>query len=105
MTHTNLKDLETYINKRGIETKSVVSHKTTTIKNLIMKPNETIPPHQVPVDVTFFILSGSGTITIGNSSQKIVKDDIILCPPNTPMSLEANDDGLTFLNIKTPGIE
>ncbi|MEC9485298.1 MAG: cupin domain-containing protein [Candidatus Izemoplasma sp.] len=105
MNHKNLSDLETFINKRGISTKTVVSHKTATIKNLIMKPNETIPPHQVPVDVTFFILSGSGTITIGKSDQTIVKNDIILCPPNTPMSLKADDDGLTFLNIKTPGIQ
>ncbi|MCF7927236.1 MAG: cupin domain-containing protein [Candidatus Izimaplasma sp.] len=105
MTHFNLSDLESAINKRGFQAKTVVNHQHTTIKNLILEPGDVIPPHQVNVDVTFFILEGTGEITIGDDTHYDVKpNDVVLCPPNTPMSVKANSDGLVFLNIKTPGI-
>lgn len=104
MKHMNLENIPTEINIRGIQAKKIVHHKNTTIKNLILEVNESIPVHQVPVDVTFFILEGTGTIKIGNDSFLVKKDDIVLCPPNTPMSVSADNTGLSFLNIKTPGI-
>jgi quercetin dioxygenase-like cupin family protein len=75
-----------------------------TMKNLILKPEESIPLHQVPVDVTFFVLEGTGSITIGDETFLVRPYDIVLCPVNTPMSIQATTEGLSFLNIKTPGI-
>lgn len=104
MSHENLQNIPTEINIRGIQAKMIVHHKNATIKNLILEANESIPNHQVPVDVTFFILEGTGTITINNNIYPVKKDDIVLCPPNTVMSVSANNERLSFLNIKTPGI-
>ena len=105
MTHYNLNDLEATINIRGVHAKTVVNHKHTTIKNLILKPGESIDAHQVGVDVTFFVLEGQGTITIGEITYNVIPYDIVLCPPNIPMSIQADQTtGLNFLNIKTPGI-
>ncbi|MCF7925290.1 MAG: cupin domain-containing protein [Candidatus Izimaplasma sp.] len=106
MIHFNLDNLEATINKRGVHAKTVVSHDYTTIKNLILEDGDVIPPHQVNVDVTFFILDGKGEITIGNDTKIINPNDVVLCPPKTPMSVKANQGShLNFLNIKTPGIE
>lgn len=104
MRHMHLKDIPTEINIRGIQAKTLVHHDHATIKNLILNKNESIPVHQVPVDVTFFVLSGAGTITIDDTQYPVQKDDIVLCPPDTPMMVSADDEGLSFLNIKTPGI-
>jgi mannose-6-phosphate isomerase-like protein (cupin superfamily) len=105
MNHFNLSDLESNINIRGVHAKTVVNHKNTTIKNLILNPGEAIGAHQVNVDVTFFVLEGEGAITIGDTTYQVVKNDVVLCPPATPMSIQAsNEVGLSFLNIKTPGI-
>jgi len=105
MTHFNLEDLKAEINIRGVHAKTLVNHKNTTIKNLLLKAGEAIPTHQVGVDVTFFILDGHGEISIGDDTYKIKANDIVLCPPNVPMSVKADDDSpLSFLNIKTPGI-
>lgn len=104
MNHMHLSEIPTKINIREIAAKTIVHHDHITMKNLILKPQEAIPPHQVPVDVTFFVLEGTGSITIGDKTVDVAQNDIVLCPPNTPMSIKASKMGLSFLNIKTPGI-
>jgi len=105
MTHMRLKDIPTELNIRGIHAKTLVHHENATIKNLILKRDEAIPNHQVPVDVTFFVLEGSGIISIDNVACQVVAHDIVLCQANTVMSVKADNNSiLSFLNIKTPGI-
>jgi quercetin dioxygenase-like cupin family protein len=105
LNHFSLDQVKTEINIRGIHAKTLVHHDHATIKNLILKKGESIPNHQVPVDVTFFILQGQGIINIADQSYQVKANDIVICPPNTMMSVKANDDTtLSFLNIKTPGI-
>lgn len=99
-----LNNIQTVLNIRGIQSKTIIDITSITMKNLILGPQESIPPHEVPVDVTFFILEGSGRITISDKVYAVQKDDTIICPPNTSMSISANLEGLSFLNIKTPGI-
>lgn len=106
MSHTNLKDIQTQINIRGIKAKTMVDHKNATIKNLILDKGDKIPNHQVPVDVTFFILKGKGIISIDGIDYQVKPMDTLTCPPNTIMSVEADmNHNLSFLNIKTPGFK
>lgn len=105
MAHYNLNDLKTAINIRGVKAKMMVNHKNATIKNLLLDAGEAIPTHYMPVDVTFFILEGTGTITIGDITYKVQPQDIVLCPINVGMSVQADAASpLSFINIKTPGI-
>jgi quercetin dioxygenase-like cupin family protein len=106
MSHINLKDIQTEINIRGIKAKTLVDHNNATIKNLILDKGDKIPNHQVPVDVTFFVLQGKGTITIDGVDYHVKPMDTITCPPNTIMSVQADtNQDLSFLNIKTPGFK
>ncbi|MCF7923659.1 MAG: cupin domain-containing protein [Candidatus Izimaplasma sp.] len=106
MKHFNLNDLDYSINKRGVSAATLVDHDHATIKNLFLNPGDEIPPHKVPVDVTFFILAGKGSITIGKETESVEIFDTILCPQNTYMSVKAEKDShLSFLNIKTPGLK
>lgn len=105
MLHYNLADLDTFINMRGIPTKTVVNHQHVTIKNLLLGAGQSIPTHTMHVDVTFFILEGTGSITIGDTTYNVKPYDVVLCPINEGMSVRADQDStLSFLNIKTPGI-
>jgi len=105
MIHFNLKDLETNINMRGFKAKTIINHKNATIKNLLLNPGAAIPIHYMPVDVTFFILEGTGKITIADTTFSVKPQDIVICPINVAMSVKADDSSaLSFLNIKTPGI-
>lgn len=103
MSYMKTNDLPSVTNIRGFETKEIVQHDNATIKIIILNANDQIPNHQVPVDVTFFVLEGYGKIMIGDQIYSVSKDDALLCPPNTMMNVTAGIDGLRFLNIKTPG--
>jgi len=100
-----MKDINFVLNKYSINARTLVDHDNATIKNLFLNKGERIPDHQVPMDVTFFILEGTGRITIGDETEPVKPNDVVLCPPNTKMSVQADENStLSFLNIKTPGL-
>ncbi len=106
MKHLNMNDLVFTLNKYNINARTLVDHDNATIKNLFLNKGERIPDHKVPMDVTFFILEGYGSITIGDETERVKPYDALLCPPNTFMSVQADkDSNLSFLNIKTPGLK
>jgi quercetin dioxygenase-like cupin family protein len=100
-----LGDLKTKENMRGIMTKDVLKNDNVQVKNLILKPGDIIPSHQVSVDVFFHVLEGEGTIILDGEEFKLSEKDFITCPPNTPMKVKA-DQGVKFnvLNVKTPAL-
>ena len=89
----------------GIDSRVLVDHAHATIKQLMLPPTGSIPVHQVPVEVTFFVLEGEGDITIGEQTYPVCAHSIVLCPANVNMAITAKQQGLSFLNIKTPGFK
>ncbi len=92
-------------NKRGITAKQLLKHDNVQVMNLILKPGDFVPSHSVPVDVFFYVVEGQGTISIGDESAVVEEKDIVLCPPETEMSLEADQqEEFVVLNVKTPSL-
>lgn len=50
---------------------------------------------------TFFILSGTGAVTIDNETENVKPGDIIFVPRNTPHTTEAGDETLTYLCLNS----
>lgn len=87
----------------GVTAKQLIKHEHVKVMNIILNPGDVIPKHQVPVDVFFYVIEGKGTLTIGEESAVVSAEDIILCPPNTDMSLVADqNERFIVLNVKTP---
>lgn len=105
MNFKQLEDIKVETNIRGFESRVVVDLESALIKQLILKPYDIIPPHQMPVDVTFFVLEGEGFISIGDVRYEVKPHSIVSCPKNTIMNVEAKNNRFTFLNIKTPGFK
>lgn len=100
-----MNEIEPVTNARGITARQLLSHKNTTIMNLLLKPGDTVPEHAVPVDVFFYIVSGKGTLKIGDEEAVVGATDIVVCPPNTKMSLRADqNENFYVLNVKTPSL-
>ncbi len=97
--------IEVSKNKRGVIAKKLLKHDHAQIMNLVLSPGDVVPEHSVPVDVFFYIVEGKGRLQIGDEESVVEAKDIITCPPNTKMSLEA-DQGEKFvvLNVKTPSL-
>ena len=105
MDYKKLNDIPREFNKYQVLSQILVDHNHATIKALFLEKAQAIPVHQFPFDVTFIVLEGHGEIMIGDEFQKIQPMDVILCPPNTKMSVIADKEStLYFLNIKTPGL-
>ena len=92
-------------NKRGVIAKQLLKNEDTQIMNLVLSPGDVVPEHSVPVNVFFYIVEGKGTLKIGGEKAIVEAKDIIPCPPNTEMSLVADqDEEFKVLNVKTPAL-
>ncbi len=98
----HISDFKLETNIRGVKARTLVNHPDAFIKALTLDPNQKIEQHQAPVHVTFFVLEGSGKITIGNTNHDVETWSCLECPENTMMSIIAGPKGMMFLNIKTP---
>ncbi len=98
-----MNEMEGKKNQRGVVVKQLISHDNTRVMNLTLNPGDHVPHHNVPVDVFFYVVSGKGTIQIGEEKEVVEATDIILCPPKTDMALWADQDEIfVVLNVKTP---
>lgn len=89
----------------GILTREILKNEDTKVMNLVLQPGDEVPEHSVPVNVFFYIVKGSGTLQIGEEAQVVEATDIIPCPPNTTMSLQADqEEEFVVLNVKTPSL-
>ncbi|MFB6290701.1 MAG: cupin domain-containing protein [Candidatus Bipolaricaulia bacterium] len=101
----SMEDIEGKTNKRGIESKQLLKNDDVQIMNLNLEPGDEVPPHSVPVNVFFYVVSGSGTIEVGGNKAVVEKKDIVPCPPETEMSLYADQkEVFSVLNVKTPSL-
>lgn len=100
-----IEEVEGRKNKRGVLAKDIISHEDAQVKNLVLSPGDKVPEHSVPVNVFFYVVEGKGTLQIGEEKEVVEENNIITCPPNTKMSLKA-DQGEKFsvLNVKTPSL-
>lgn len=101
-----LNEVRGSINPRGIESKVVLKNPDTTVTKIMLKPDDVLGKHKVPVNVFFYVIKGKGTIGIGDEESVVEKNQIIVCPPNTMMTLKA-DQGEAFevINVKTPSLK
>ena len=100
-----MEEVEGKENKRGVTAKQLMKNDDVQVMNLVLRPGDVVPEHSVPVNVFFYIVEGKGTLQIGEEKTVVEAKDIIPCPPNTEMSLVA-DQGEKFkvLNVKTPSL-
>jgi quercetin dioxygenase-like cupin family protein len=71
---------------------------------LCYEPGQSTPLHQHPQqDECFFVVEGTGTLTVGDEVKPIRTTDLILVPAQVPHSLVANGGGkLVLLFFKAP---
>lgn len=105
MNIVRMSEIKGKLNRKGFLMKTLIDHKNATVRNIILKPGEVIPPHAVEVDVFFYVVKGTGTIIIGKDENLVIEGDIVVCPPNTKMSVKADQSvEFSFLNVKTPSL-
>ena len=91
------------INPRGVAARRLIERDAVQVVNLDLKPGEVVKTHVTPVDVFFYVIEGSGTVEIGNESERVRAGDIVVSPKNIPHGLRAGEnDRFSVLVVKTP---
>lgn len=91
---------------RKIEVRKVLNKPDVQVVYLKFKPGEGLPVHTTKVDVFFYVVEGTGRVTIGDEGETVRERDIVFSPKNIPHALENAGDGLfKVLVVKTPNPE
>ena len=87
----------------NVAVKPIYSFEHATVVHIELKPGETLKKHITPVDVLFYVLEGEGEITIGDETQKIRINELIVSPKKIPHQLgNTSSQTFRFLVIKVP---
>jgi quercetin dioxygenase-like cupin family protein len=90
-------------NPHGVDVKRVYEGEHALVSIITLKPDEKLIRHITPVDVFFYVLSGSGVLEIGDERETIHADTVVDSPKGIPHCWynESGSD-LRVLVVKTP---
>jgi len=70
---------------------------------LTLKPGEKLIRHITPVDVFFYVFSGTGVVEIGDEKETVSADTVIDSPKGIPHCwLNESSSDVRILVVKTP---
>jgi len=97
------KDLDPVVNANGIYGVKIYSEPEGEIIHLGLAPGAVLKAHKTPVNVVFYVLEGTASITIGEEKQSFHKDMTIDSPKDIPHAVSNEGDcDLRLLVIKMP---
>lgn len=103
MKRIRLEELPMITSPRGPKIRKVFSTDDIAFANIVLGPGEVLPSHKTPVDVLFYVHSGSGYVNIGDENIEASCGDFVPSPKNIPHGLKAtDDDSFSVFVIKTP---
>lgn len=102
MDHLNIDDVMEFSGEKRIRKKLRGSENIIT-ELLCYEPGQSTPMHHHPQqDEIFYVVEGTGTITVGEEQGRVVANSLYFVPAQTPHGLTA-DSRLVLLFFKAPG--
>ena len=91
------------VSPRGPKVRQLLALKDIAVTEVLLEPAQVLPRHSTPVDVVFYVKSGSGYVIIGDEKEPVTAGSLVESPKMVPHSLEAALDGIfDVLVLKTP---
>lgn len=101
-----VEELPVTVSPRGPRIRRVLSSDDVVVTNVMLGPGQDLPVHTTPVDVFFYVRSGSGVVIVGDEEIEAASGDIVLSPKNIPHGLRAGQsEDFSVLVVKTPNPE
>ena len=98
-----LQDLEIMPNAHKVDARSIYDTPDAAITILTLKPGQALKRHITPVDVAFYVLSGTGIVEIGDEKQEVSEDTLIESPKDILHCwYNESDKPLRVMVIKAP---
>lgn len=90
-------------NPHGVDVRRVYESRHALSSVVTLKPGEKLIRHITPVDVFFYVLSGTGVVEIGDERETVSADTVIDSPKGIPHCwYNEGDEDLRVLVVKTP---
>ncbi|MDP2173783.1 MAG: cupin domain-containing protein [Candidatus Cloacimonadaceae bacterium] len=91
------------LDKNGMHGTKIYSAPEGEIIHLMLEPGAHLSAHITPVNVVFYVLEGSATLTIGDEVKTFEKDALVESPKDIPHAVTNDADTvLRLLVIKIP---
>lgn len=103
MKYTISKSASMQSNHHGVEVKKLYDAKNAQVVLIRLAPGESLKPHTTPVDVFFWIVSGSPAILVGEETMVFEPGTLVESPANIIHCISNLSDIYTeVLVVKTP---
>jgi quercetin dioxygenase-like cupin family protein len=90
MNSVNISDLEPRINPHGVGARLLMASPQLKSVHLTFKPGDTITPHASDIPAYFYVLDGSGVVTIGDETKEVSAGCFIESPAGLAHGWENN---------------
>lgn len=86
-----------------VDARNLYNTPNAVISVILLKPGQMLKRHITPVDVAFFVLSGRGTVQIGEETTQVEAGTLVESPKNILHCwYNEGDQDLSFMVIKAP---
>jgi quercetin dioxygenase-like cupin family protein len=98
-----LEKIEVMENAHNVDARNLYSTENAMISVITLKPGQSLKRHITPVDVAFYVMSGKGTVEIGDEKQEVSADTLVESPKDLMHCwYNYGDEPLRFMVIKAP---
>jgi quercetin dioxygenase-like cupin family protein len=81
--------------------KDICKTKWFNIVLVCLETGQEIPSRSEPYEVCFYVISGNGTITVGNEKVDVIRGNMVFAPANLARGIKSKER-LTILGIQEP---
>ena len=90
-------------NPHGVDVRRVYESEYALSSIITLKPGEKLIRHITPVDVFFYVISGTGVVEVGEERETVFADTVIDSPKGIPHCwYNESEEDLRVLVVKTP---
>ncbi len=103
MITRKLDDVEIMDNAHNVDARNIYNTADAMITMITLKPGQSLKRHITPVDVAFYVLSGTGIVEIGCEKQEVSADTLVESPRDIVHCWHNQSrEPLSFMVIKAP---
>lgn len=80
---------------------TVTSDRGTTVFVVCLEPNQELPRHPAPGELTLLVIEGQPVITVGDKGYGTYQGDVLVVPPGAIHALRADTDRAIVVGVLT----
>ncbi|MGM0452176.1 MAG: cupin domain-containing protein [Thermodesulfobacteriota bacterium] len=90
-------------NAHNVDARNLYNTPEAMISVITLKPGQSLKRHITPVDVAFYVISGTGVVEIGEEKQEVVADTLVESPKDIVHCwYNESKEPLRFMVVKAP---